>query len=113
MRWLALVLGLFPLAQEAAVPAPPPPPNGVSEAAPAEPPQPFEEWLDRVIEEARTRGFSDEIVGETLKGIAPLPRVIERDRSQAELRPGFSRYSSSHLSTAMVRRGRDLLREHA
>jgi membrane-bound lytic murein transglycosylase B len=113
MRWLALVLGLFPFAQQAAVPPPPAPPNGVSEAAPAAPSQPFDEWLRDVREEARSRGFSERIVDETLKDLEPLPRVIERDRSQAELRPGFKRYSSSHLTAAMVRRGRELSREHA
>ena len=113
MKWLAVLLGLFPLAQQAAVPPPPAPPNGVSEPAPAAPSQPFDEWLRAVIDEARARGFSDQIVDETLKDLEPLPRVITRDRSQAELRPGFNRYSSSHLSAAMVRRGRELSREHA
>jgi membrane-bound lytic murein transglycosylase B len=113
MHWLAVLLGLFPLAQQAAAQAVPPPSNGVSEVAPAAPAQPFGEWLQGVIDEARTRGFSDRIVDQTLKDLEPLPRVIERDRSQAELRPGFNRYSSSHLSAAMIRRGRDLSRENA
>ena len=113
MLWLTLVLGLFPLAQQAAAQAVPPPSNGVPEVAPATPAQPFDEWLQALIEEARARGFSNEIVDETLKGLEPLPRVIARDRSQAELRPGFNRYSSSHLTRAMVDRGRDLSRENA
>ena len=113
MYWLAVLLGLFPLAQQPAAQAVPPPSNGVPEVAPAAPAQPFDEWLQALIEEARARGFSNEIVDETLKGLEPLPRVIARDRSQAELRPGFNRYSSSHLTRAMVNRGRDLSREHA
>jgi len=113
MYWLAVLLGLFPLAQQAAAQADPPPSNGVPEAAPAAPAQPFDEWLQALIDEARGRGFSNEIVDETLKGLEPLPRVIARDRSQAELRPGFNRYSASHLTRAMVTRGRDLSREHA
>ena len=113
MRWLALILGLFPLAQRVAVPAPAAPPNEVAQTAPpATSAQPFDAWLQDVIDEARVRGFSERIVDETLKDLEPLPRVIQRDRSQAELRPGFSRYSASHLTTAMVRRGRDLSREH-
>src|SRR6185436_439211 len=86
MYWLAVLLGLFPLAQQAAAQAVPPPSNGVPEVAPAAPAQPFDEWLQALIEEARARGFSNEIVDETLKGLEPLPRVIARDRSQAELR---------------------------
>jgi len=113
MKWLAVLLGLFPLAQQEAAQPPPAPSNGVATAAPAAPSQPFDEWLQALIEEARARGFSNEIVDETLKGLEPLPRVIERDRSQAELRPGFNRYSASHLTPAMVTRGRDLARENA
>ena len=113
MQWLAVLLGLFPLAQQATVPAPPPPPNEVSAVAPNEPSQPFDEWLDALIQEARDRGFSKEVIDATLHGLEPLPRVIQRDRSQAELRPGFNRYSSSHLTRAMVTRGRDLARENA
>jgi len=112
MKWLAVVFGLFPLAQQVALPAPAPPPNEVAETAPDVPAQPFDAWLQDVIDEARSRGFSDRVVDETLKGLEPLPRVIARDRSQAELRPGFTRYSSSHLTTAMVRRGRELSHEH-
>ena len=113
MLWLVLLLGLFPLAQQAAAQAVPTPSNGVPEIVPAVTAQPFDEWLQTLIEEARARGFSDEVVDETLKGLEPLPRVIERDRSQAELRPGFTRYSGSHLTRTMVQRGRDLMREHA
>jgi membrane-bound lytic murein transglycosylase B len=113
MKWLAVLLGLFPLAQQAVDQPPPPPSNGVSEVAPAAPAPPFEAWLQEVIDEARSRGFSDQILDETLKDLEPLPRVITRDRSQAELRPGFKRYSSSHLTAAMVRRGRNLSNEYA
>jgi membrane-bound lytic murein transglycosylase B len=112
MTWLAVLLGLFPLAQQAAAQAPSSPSNGVPEVVSAAPAQPFGEWLDALMVEARSRGFSNEIVGETLKGLEPLERVIKQDRSQAELRPGFARYSKSHLTKAMVRRGRDLSREH-
>jgi membrane-bound lytic murein transglycosylase B len=113
MLWLAALLGFFPLAQQAAAQAPPPPPNGVAESSPAAPAQPFDEWLQDTMVEARARGFSNEIVDETLKGLEPLPRVLERDRTQAELRPGFTRYSASHLTRAMVLRGRDLARVNA
>jgi membrane-bound lytic murein transglycosylase B len=113
MHWLALFLGLLPLAQQAAAQAVPTPSNEVPEVAPAAPAQPFDEWLQALIDEARGRGFANEVVDETLKGLEPLPRVIARDRRQAELRPGFKRYCASHLTRAMVTRGRDLSREHA
>jgi membrane-bound lytic murein transglycosylase B len=106
MRWLAVLLGLFLVAQQTAAPA------AQTEAAPAAPTQPFDEWLKDLVDEARRRGYSDKLVKDTLEGLEPLPRVLALDRSQAELRPGFGRYSSSHLSRSMVRRGRELSTQH-
>jgi membrane-bound lytic murein transglycosylase B len=112
MHWLALVLGLFVAVQQTAAQAPSSPSNGVSEAAPAAPPQPFDEWLKDLQDEARTRGFDEKLVKEALDGLEPLPRVIQRDRSQAELQPGFNAYSRARLTRAMIRRGQDLSSEH-
>jgi len=114
MKRLAVLLGLFLAVQQTAAQAPPTPSNGVPEAAPAPPPpaQPFDEWLKNLQEEARDRGFRDTLVKDALEGLEPLPRVIELDRSQAELRPGFNTYSSARLTRTMVRRGQDLSREH-
>jgi membrane-bound lytic murein transglycosylase B len=117
MRWLALVLGLSALAQQpgastAAAPAQSAAPAPAA-ATPAEPAQPFDEWLGDLVVEARSRGFTEDLVRETLDGLAPLPRVITRDRSQAELNPGFDRYFSNHVSRALVRRGRELSQAHA
>ena len=75
-------------------------------------PEPFDQWLDRVSIEARDRGFSEDLVGRTLAGLTPLPRVIASDRSQAELVVGFNRYQRSHVTPALVRRGRDVTRQN-
>lgn len=112
MKWLAVVLGLFAFAQQGAAQAPLPPSNGVPGAAPVSPAQPFDEWLKALQDEARDRGFADTLVRDALEDLEPLPRVLALDRKQAELNPGFNRYSSNHTSRAMVRRGRDLSREH-
>src|SRR5262245_4275028 len=109
MRRLALVLGIFALAQQpggslAAAPAQNAAP-AQDPATPAEPAQPFDRWLEDLVAEARSRGFSDDLVRETLSDLEPLHRVITSDRSQAELNPGFTRYFSNHTSRAMVRRG--------
>jgi len=111
MFWLAVVLGLVSLAQQ------PDAPGVVAATAPVattavEPTQPFDTWLEDLVEEARGRGFSDTLLRDTLAGLEPLPRVLKSDRAQAELKPGFNKYSSSHLTKAMVQRGRDLSREH-
>jgi membrane-bound lytic murein transglycosylase B len=78
---------------------------------PAEPP-PFTAWLAELTREARERGFSEALVQQTLSGLEPLHRVVQADRSQAELNPGFNRYLSARLTRPMVNRGQELGREH-
>jgi membrane-bound lytic murein transglycosylase B len=112
MKRLAVLLGLFLAVQQTAAQAPSTPSNGVPEVVPAAPAQPFDAWLKELQEEARDRGFADKLIKDALGGLEPLPRVLEQDRSQAELRPGFGTYSSARLTRAMIRRGQDLSREH-
>jgi membrane-bound lytic murein transglycosylase B len=89
------------------------PAHGQDAAAPlAQTPQHFNEWLDELAREARDRGFSDTLLEQTLTGLQPLQRVVDSDRSQAELNPGFARYLSTRLTPAMIRRGRELSAEH-
>jgi membrane-bound lytic murein transglycosylase B len=78
----------------------------------AELPVPFDVWLAELIHEANERGFSERLVQDTLVGIEPLPRVIQADRSQAELSPGLDRYLSTRITRSVVNRGRALAREH-
>ena len=72
----------------------------------------FDDWLADLRSEALSKGFSDGLIEETLAGLTPLERVIQSDRSQAELNPGFSRYSSARITKSMVTRGRDMMAEH-
>src|SRR6478735_5026742 len=79
----------------------------VSQNAPAlEQQSEFSAWLTDFVTEARGRGFSDELLSQTMSGLEPLERVIQADRNQAELNPGFSRYLSGRLTPAMIRQGR-------
>jgi membrane-bound lytic murein transglycosylase B len=75
-------------------------------------PQPFEQWLDGLVHEARNRGYSDEIVGQALTGLQPLVRVVQNDRTQAELTIGFERYFGSRVNAAVIRRGREMAGQH-
>jgi membrane-bound lytic murein transglycosylase B len=43
--------------------------------AQAQPRQPFDEWLADLLIEARARGYSDELLDQTLAGLTPLPRA--------------------------------------
>ncbi len=75
-------------------------------------PEPFAAFLAELIAEAQARGYAEELIREALHGLEPLPQVIQSDRTQAELNPGFGRYLASRLSPALIRRGRDLARTH-
>jgi membrane-bound lytic murein transglycosylase B len=75
-------------------------------------PQPFDAWRGSLIDEARTRGYSDAVIQQTISGIEPLEHAIQSDRSQPELTIGFERYFESRATPAIVRRGRELAREH-
>ena len=77
-----------------------------------EQPPPFDEWLQALMAEARERGYSDALIQQALASVEPLPRVIQNDRSQAELVVGFDRYYTLRVTPAVVRRGRDLAREY-
>ena len=79
---------------------------------PAEPGQPFQTWLAGLIEEAGNRGYSPQLISQTLYGLEPLPRVIQADRTQAELTPGLDRYLSTRLTRQMITRGREMMRTH-
>ena len=70
--------------------------------APAEPPVPFDVWLAELIHEANERGYNEALVNDTLVGLEPLPRVIQADRSQAELAPGLDRYLATRITSCVA-----------
>src|SRR5687768_13716853 len=71
------------------------------------PPQPFDAWMGELVADARERGFSDDLLQRTLAGLEPLPRVVQEDRTQAELVVGFERYYRSRVNARTVLRGRE------
>jgi membrane-bound lytic murein transglycosylase B len=72
----------------------------------------FDAWLSEFVEEARSRGYSEAVLEKTVAGLSPLARAIESDRAQPELTIGFERYFESRVNRQVIRRGRELLREH-
>ena len=74
---------------------------------------PFDDWMRAFLDEARQRGFSDELLYAALRDVTPLERVIKNDRTQAESTASFERYLASRVTPALVRRGRELARQHA
>jgi membrane-bound lytic murein transglycosylase B len=83
-----------------------------SEEVPIDAAQPFDAWLEDFMAEARTKGFSDDLLARTVEGLEPLPRVVAADRTQAELTATFGRYLSTRVTPPVVRRGRELGRQH-
>ena len=80
--------------------------------ASAQSPQPFDDWLTDLLTEARGRGFSDDLLSQTLVGLTPLHRVIASDRRQAEAILPFEEYLRRRVTPEKVQRGRELVAEH-
>ena len=72
----------------------------------------FATWLEELRVEARQRGMSQAILDDALNGIAPLPRVIELDRSQPEFNLTFEEYLGKVVSPNRKRVAAEKLREH-
>jgi membrane-bound lytic murein transglycosylase B len=76
--------------------------------------QSFEEWLLDLRAEAMNLGISAATLDAALASVeAPIPRVLELDRSQPELVQTFSGYMRNRLSDARIARGQKLLEDYA
>jgi len=84
-----------------------------AQAPPDKPQPPFAEWLAGLRQEALAKGISARTVDAVLGNIEPLPVVVERDRTQAELTLTFDRYIKRRLTNAFVSTGRKMVRTHA
>jgi membrane-bound lytic murein transglycosylase B len=86
----------------------------VDRASAQEGPRPsFTDWLSGVRAEALARGIRPEVLDQACAGVEePLPVVIERDRSQAELVMPLEQYLSRRLTPQVVKTARQLYAEH-
>ncbi|HEX6465173.1 MAG TPA: lytic murein transglycosylase [Vicinamibacterales bacterium] len=82
-------------------------------AVPPPTPQPFDEWLKGVRAEALTRGIREATLDQALTGLEPLPIVVERDRTQAELVLTLDRYLAEHLTKKVIGTAAAMRRQHA
>jgi len=71
--------------------------------------QDFQVWIDTLRNEARERGISKVTLDASLHNIAPLTRVIELDRSQAEFTQTFWTYLLRSITDERITRGQALL----
>jgi membrane-bound lytic murein transglycosylase B len=76
--------------------------------------QSFEDWLMELRADARSQGISDETLDAAFATVeAPIPRVLELDRSQPEFVQTFTGYMRNRMSQARIERGQALLIEHS
>ena len=76
------------------------------------PQQTFGEWLLALRAEASAQGISDSTLDAALNGLEPVPVVIERDRSQAELVLTLDQYLERRLTPKMIKTARAMGKEH-
>jgi len=100
MRLAAAALGLALIAQQ--IPQVPPLPQ-----------PPFEEWLSAVRAEAISLGIREATVDLAFNGLEPVPTVIQRDRTQAEIVQTLDQYLQQHVSKKVVRTARTMYAKHA
>ena len=72
----------------------------------------FQEWLKGVCREARADGVSQEVLDQAFRGVKPIPRVIELDRSQPEFKLTLQQYLDRVVSWKTIRDGRRLYHEN-
>ena len=72
----------------------------------------WQNWLMGVRIEAAEKGVPAATLDEALRGIAPIPRVIELDRRQPEFTLTFQEYLDRVVPQSRVERGRDRLAEN-
>lgn len=82
------------------------------EAAPDQPQQPFDAWLDDLRSEALSRGISQATVTAALTDVEPVPHVLELDHKQPEFTQTLSDYLTKRVTDDLVGQGRELLREN-
>lgn len=73
----------------------------------------FENWLVTFKPRAMASGISEATWANATRGIRYNPKVIERDRNQAEFTKTIWQYLDSAVSDTRIENGRAALREHA
>ena len=77
------------------------------------PQPPFGEWLSGVRAEALSRGIKQETIDRAFDGLEPLPIVVERDRTQAEIVLPLDSYLRRHLTKKVIDTAKARRQSHA
>ncbi len=73
----------------------------------------FQAWLQGVRREAQAQGVDAGTLDRALRGVEPIPRVLELDSAQPEFKLTWQQYLDLAVSAERVARGRELLRANA
>lgn len=73
----------------------------------------FRVWLQGVRRDAQAQGVDGGTLDRALRGVEPIPRVLELDRSQPEFKLTWQQYLDLAVSEERIARGRELLRANA
>jgi membrane-bound lytic murein transglycosylase B len=76
------------------------------------PPPPFDEWLAGVRTEALGLGIKAETLDAALAGLEPIPTVIQRDRTQAEIVQTLDEYLKARVTSKVVLTARSMRKTH-
>ncbi len=74
---------------------------------------PFDQWLAEFAAEALTKGISEPVVREALKGVTPVDKIIQSDRNQPEFKLSLDTYMSRVLTPANIAAGRKKMKTHS
>lgn len=72
----------------------------------------FKGWLSALKKEAMVKGISEKTLDIALKGVRPIPRVIELDRSQPEFKWTFDKYYKKVVDKRRIKRGRKRYKQY-
>jgi membrane-bound lytic murein transglycosylase B len=78
----------------------------------AAPPPAFEEFLAALRDEALAKGISRRTIDAALGSVEPLPVVVERDRTQAEITLTLDQYLARRIPPRAVRTAREMAARH-
>ena len=76
------------------------------------PPPPFDEWLAGLRTEALALGIKAATLDQALTGLEPVPTVIQRDRTQAEIVQTLDEYLKARVTSKVVATARAMRKTH-
>ena len=76
------------------------------------PPPPFDEWLAGLRTEALALGIKAATLDQALTGLEPVPTVIQRDRTQAEIVQTLDEYLKVRVTSKVVATARAMRKSH-